>query len=199
MHVGSCDCFRSWVWAGSVDDDASLHDSDVELLSGEDADSCYKAMQAVKLEEPTPVIEVDDDGPVKEEDMMDASAPSEPAGQPSKPAHSEPSQSSEPPHSEPSQSSEPAHSEPSQASEPPHSEPSQSPEPSAPPVLRRSGAVAKGHTFDSPVLDVEALDATSCSKCGRKQSKCRCLMLKQLQQSIATLKSHQAARERRPG
>ena len=177
MHVGSCDCFRSWVWAGSVDDDASLHDSDVELLSGEDADSCYKAMQAVKLEEPTPVIEVDDDGPVKEEDMMDASAPSEPAGQPSKPAHSEPSQ----------------------ASEPPHSEPSQSPEPSAPPVLRRSGAVAKGHTFDSPVLDVEALDATSCSKCGRKQSKCRCLMLKQLQQSIATLKSHQAARERRPG
>ncbi|CAE7251201.1 unnamed protein product, partial [Symbiodinium sp. CCMP2456] len=123
---------------GSVDEDASLHDSDVELLSGEDDAADCQAVADMRLEDDHAAVVIDDDPP-QDVAMVDASAPAASA-----------------------------------------------------PVLRRSGAVMKGHTFEGPVVDVEALDVVSCAQCGRKQSKCKCLLVKQLQQSIATMKSHQA-------
>ncbi|CAE7837421.1 unnamed protein product [Symbiodinium necroappetens] len=93
---------------GSVDEDASLHDSDVELLSGEDDAADCQAVADMRLEDDHAAVVIDDDPP-QDVAMVDASAPAASA-----------------------------------------------------PVLRRSGAVMKGHTFEGPVVDVEALDVVSC-------------------------------------
>ena len=45
-------------------------------------------------------------------------------------------------------------------------------------------------------MDVDELDELSCDACDRKMSKCHCMRLRQLKQTIATMKNLQAARKR---
>ena len=72
----------------------------------------------------------------------------------------------------------------------------------APPVApesagsRRPGPKGKMHCFDSEVVDVDEMDQQVCDACERKLSKCHCMQLRQLKQSIYAMKNLQAARKR---
>ena len=186
---------------GSLDEDVSLRDSDVELLSSDDEDS--KALDAVVLDDFPAAIAIDADKTLVVAKPSEAGAKREASGaelseamcaKPSQASCPEPSQASCP---EPSQASCP---EPSSASCP---EPSRAscPEPSraSGSKLRRSGGPRKTHEFHGAVFDVDALDATTCEKCGRRESQCKCLVMQQLQQKIVAMRSYQAARARREG
>ena len=70
------------------------------------------------------------------------------------------------------------------------------PPPPAPEDSRRSLRKGKQQCFDNDVVDVDELDELSCDACDRKMSKCHCMRLRQLKQTIATMKNLQAARKR---
>ena len=164
---------------GSVDEDSSLRDSDVELLTSDDEDQSADVVLDDSAAVETCVVSLGSErSHASSVEHLQASSEEAKASKPSRA-------------SKPSEASEPSED----------SEPSRASEPSAPSKgkLRRSGPPQKAHEFHGAVFDVDALDATTCQKCGRKETDCRCILVKQLQQKISTLRNYQEARARTQG
>ncbi|CAE7676048.1 hypothetical protein AK812_SmicGene11497 [Symbiodinium microadriaticum] len=152
---------------GSTEDETSLHDSDVELLSSDDDNEPDKDDSA--FAETQVDTQVDDACVIVEAEH--APVDGETAARPSSAVEV--------------------------ASEAPATDAVDAP-PVAPESAgsRRPGPKGKMHCFDSEVVDVDEMDQQVCDACERKLSKCHCMQLRQLKQSIYAMKNLQAARKR---